>query len=626
VTQITGGTTAAPALDDGGVAHLQKFTLRLAVVATLLAAIPFLIGLITQSGNQYLGYQTAVDDHMVYAAWMRQAMDGAILFDNRFTTDPQPGLTLHVYFLTLGWVAKVVGITLASNLARLGFTFLFVILLGRLAVRLKLPVFTAKFALILACFGGGLGFLQWQNFGRELIEKEGLIAGATGGWAPIDLWQTEAFVFPSMLVNGLFMVALCLIHGIILAVIDAKANWRVVASGLVFFALLMNVHSYDVLLLGIVLLAWRLTMIGQGPWNRDWDVRVLTMALGILPPALWFAYVLQTDAVFQARAATPTFSATFAQVLIGIIPLVGLAAELLFERKTEGPRPFPFRLLAYVATFGILFVLSRGADPGQYFVGVPGFLALCALSLGLLFAVRTEDQGRNLLWSWAIFGLVALYFPALFQRKLAMGLVIPWGILGAIGMARMLSRLDRGPRNLVAGLCLIVACAPSLYWLQRELWFIRQDVSSTTRHPVFLSSDVQKLIDLFNDMPGRKIVVAFPGVPFPSEETGSFQSPYVPDLNPILSGLAGVYTYAGHWSETPKYDARMSESSQIFLQSVDLSRREELIRLTQADFLVAPVPETYPEVPFADLTSLGPTVFAGTQYRLIDVRGMKELP
>jgi arabinosyltransferase C len=66
------------------------------------------------AGSTYLGYVFSTDDQMVYAAWIRQAMAGQFLFDNRFTNAPQPGLTINLYFLLLGQVARGTGIFLEN--------------------------------------------------------------------------------------------------------------------------------------------------------------------------------------------------------------------------------------------------------------------------------------------------------------------------------------------------------------------------------------------------------------------------------------------------------------------------------------------------------------------------------
>src|SRR5579885_2753146 len=104
---MTGATPQALIDPDKRAASERSFVRILAILSAALAALPDVFNwLLRPLGSSYLGIQYNLDDHMVYAAWMRQAMDGRVLFDNRFTTDAQPGLTIHLYFLVLGWIAK----------------------------------------------------------------------------------------------------------------------------------------------------------------------------------------------------------------------------------------------------------------------------------------------------------------------------------------------------------------------------------------------------------------------------------------------------------------------------------------------------------------------------------------
>ena len=187
----------------------------LALAVTLLVALPTLYCFaIKPAGYSYLGIQYNLDDHMVYAGWMRQAMEGHLTFENRFTTDPQPGLTLHLYFLLLGWIAKIAGIPLTMTLARLGFTYLSVILLGRLVEFVTDRTYPRKLALALSVVGGGIGFLVWHNFGTAIVKPNNdFLAGMLLSRLPVDIWQPEGFFLSSAFTNSLFMVSLCLILG-----------------------------------------------------------------------------------------------------------------------------------------------------------------------------------------------------------------------------------------------------------------------------------------------------------------------------------------------------------------------------------------------------------------------------
>ncbi len=600
--------------------EVGRFARVLALAVTLIAAVPALIGWMSApTGSLYLGAQTALDDHMVYAAWMRQAMEGRLLFDNRFTFDAQPGLTFHAYFLVLGWLARVVTIPVAATIGRLAFTCLAVLLLSRLVLRAGFNVFQAKFALLFTCFGGGVGFLVWERFGEVTVNSPQTLQALFGGRLPIDVWQPEAFVFPSMLTNGLFMVSLCLMLWVLIAALEARDSWRPVLGGAVAYGLLMNIHSYDVLLLALVLVGLLVASLARGRATLAWALRVGTIGLGALPAALWFLYVLSQDAVFQSRAETPTFSSTFPQVLLGVLPSVALAAVALFGRE----RRAQYGGAALLALLAALFVAGRGHDPSGPFLSLGPWLALAAVGLGIVALVASEDDGWNLFWAWSVMGLVAVYFPALFQRKLAMMLIVPWAVLASLGLAVLLARRERSTRNMASALALVGICASSILWFQRETVFIRTDVSRTALHSVYISNDAVRIIQALDRLPGRKTVIAMPGV---WNETGPavFGRPLLTDLNPVLSGLTGAYTYAGHWSETPNYNRRRAETTAIFLRSTDEPTRAALLAQIDPDYIVAPNPEAFRSlqvpggsIPIADLRPYGETVYAGTQFILL---------
>ncbi|MBI3721541.1 MAG: hypothetical protein HY248_03225, partial [Fimbriimonas ginsengisoli] len=408
-----------------------------AALAALVSILPALYALIAAPpGARYLGIQTNLDDHMVYAAWMRQAMDGHILFDNRFTTDAQPGLTVNVFFFALGLFAKVLGIPLAMTLARAGFSALFVWLAYRLIRQVAPDVYATKLALTLTTVAGGLGFVVWHTFGQTIVRPEAkFLAGPLNGRLPTDVWQPEGFVFPSMLTSALFMASLCLILYVLLCVLAARAGAKSVVPGALAMAALMNIHSYDVLLVGFIMLGLLMATAARGDVDWRWVGRSALILLGALPAALWFLYVLRHDPVFQVRAATPTFSPGFRQVVFGYLPalalgLLGLAMARFGDEVPAKQRRVGTGLL----TVAIAVMFAVGASQGNgYWMEAAAWTAMAVLFLVLIGLLAEDSPAWNLIVSWAALGLIAPYFPALFQRKLAMGLAIPWAILAALG-------------------------------------------------------------------------------------------------------------------------------------------------------------------------------------------------
>jgi arabinosyltransferase C len=611
---------------------VNRFAFFLAIAIAIAAALPAIINTFTTpAGSSYLGYVYNTDDHMVYAAWMRQAMDGHLLFDNRFTTDPQPGLTIHLYYFALGLVAKLVGIALAANLARVGFSVLFVCLLFRLIRRLEWDVHVTKIALVLPLISGGIGFLVWHTFGQAFVKPgPDVLQSLLLSRLPVDVWQPETFVFPSMLTNGLFMVSLCLITAVFIAILSVKDQPKAVLPGAACMFLLMNIHSYDVLLIAIVLVGFLVACTARREVTTKWVVRALLIGAGAVPPALYFMYVLKNDAVFQARAATETFSPNFRQVLFGLLFPVVLGLVGIGLRAVRDPESKTRRMLGLGLVLVLIvgmFVASANHLKPEYFMSADMWGLSLLTALVALFLLADENPAYNLFLSWAVLGMVAIYFPALFQRKLAIGLAIPWSVVAAYGLSELLRKQERGARNLITALTIIVFGASSVRWASREIQLASANVSNTSVHPAYLSGNVRKILDYLNHQEGRNVVIALPGIPSaafdsndPKQESASASElqPILPDLNPIVSGLTGAYTYAGHWSETPEYNKKRALVTALFLnKSLTNEERAAGLKETGANFVLAPTQESLPGLDTFDFRQLGEVVVDGPQFRLI---------
>ncbi|RYG26307.1 hypothetical protein EON82_03920 [bacterium] len=598
----------------------RRFAVLLALACVALAAFPTLFAyLATPAGMRYTGFQTNVDDHMVYAAWTWQAAHGSLTFNDRFAVDPQPGLTFHLYFFLLGQIARVTGVIAAMTIARLVFSGLFVLLLARLVRRLRPTIYGTKLILASAVVAGGLGFLPnfWHRFGAE---------------GPTDIWQPEGFVVPSMLTNGLFMVSLCLILSVFLSVLRVRRKGATaVVQGALAMGALMNIHSYDALLVGLVLLGFLAASLVSKQMTLGWLLRATIIVLGAVPAALWFVHVLRYDPVFAARAATETYSPNFRQVFLGYLPPIVLAFIGLYRRGVSGPDKA--RRLAGLgvaaATLLALLALSSG-HPGGYFLSPVTWAIAFTAALTATALLAERSPARNLIIAWALIGTVAIYFPALFQRKLTMGLSIPWALLAALALEGLLHRQERNARNLATVLGLLILGATSIFWTFREIGYAQANVSSTTRHPVYLAPDIQRIVAYLNRQTGRQVVVTWPGAASPAADDAghpipdTFLTPAIPDVAPFLTGFAGAYTYAGHWSETPDYGSRVRDSYRFLLgQSLQNlppmtdEERQGFIRRWGVTYAVIPA---IGELPTVDPKSLGEVVVDGSQFRLVRIR------
>jgi arabinosyltransferase C len=84
--------------------------------------------------------------------------------------------------------------------------------------------------------------------------------------------------------------------------------------------------------------------------------------------------------------------------------------------------------------------------------------------------------------------------------------------------------------------------------------------------------------------------------------------------------MAGVYTYAGHWSETPDYmDRRQRSIKELFSSRATPEMRQAFLKDSRADFILAPMPGAIPGLNSPNLESLGSVVVKGTDFELIRV-------
>lgn len=494
----------------------------LAVAALFLAVtlLPNLFGLAVAGDRVYTGYDLNPDDMCVYNAWMEQARRGHFLFDNRFTTEPQPRLTVHLLFYALGNVTRATGLSHPAvfHAARILFGFLFLLAAWRLVCRCGEETGTRRLMFVVLLVGAGVG---WMAKG---------MSGATG---PTDLWQPEGFVFPSLLTNALFACALWLIVEAWLAILDARDHGWATLRGFLVMLALGNIHTYDVLTIGLVGVGLAVCLFACGRMSLGWLARALAIGAGAVPPVLWLAHVARNDPVFAARAATLTFSPELWQFAAGYLPLLALGVYGLRLRKA--------RVWAWLPVIVFLPMLLL---PGR--LNVPpsvtsatiftlGYVVLVGSAAGMSRRMQAEPV-MALLIVWGLLALWIPYFPGLYQRKLTMGAEIPLALLAGLGLWEALWR-----RRIILNLAVAVLSISNLLWLYGSVQRIASNEASTGLHPVFLTRDQwDALVWLRNNAPEDASVLDL-----------TFYANYIP-------AFSGQRTYAGHWSETPDFGPKFA--------------------------------------------------------------------
>ena len=600
-----------------------------AAVTLLLSALPYLYAWAIQpEGTLYLGVHSNYDDHCVYAAWMKQAQEGRFFFDNRFTNDPQPRLTINLYFWLAGTLARVVGIPLADHICKAVFGLFFLMALYGLVRRLSDSKFTQIICMCVAVFGAGVGWAMWHRYGQ---------AGDA-----IDIWQPEAFTFPSLMQNALFCVALWLMCLIWNKILDAQDSWKPVLAGAIATLLLTNIHTYDTLTVAIVGVGFLFSQIAVRTGGGlkgfvhalteilPWLLRTAVIAMGAIPAVLWFLYVRAKDPVFRLRGETGTFSPSFFAMLLGYAPILILAFACFIYLRSSSSIGKWAPILATL--FLVAIAISQrftGFDTEHLWLDVIPWFSLFLIAAILCYLYKPAQPIHGLLFAWTLLNLVAMYYPGAFQRKLAMGLSVPIGIAAGFILATALEKIPHiENRRSLAALAVFLLGLTSVRWIERESQMANDNISNSTMQRIFWEKDVAEILAYLREHHTEEdCVIGHPGqaVPYPpdAKPLDSFLIG-IPNIDPVMTGWAGVKSWAGHWSETPDCRNRKGMlSANMFSQYATEESARDVLQISRATYIIVPTSATataFHVPPLSFFLKFGKAVYAGPSFALVHVQ------
>ena len=315
------------------------------------------------------------EDGLAYQAWVRQALDGHLLFQLKYTAQPHAPFLFQPFFLVAGLLARLTGGSpgLVLLVLKCAGVILFLQIFFNFTAFLRLPRAQAQLAAVLLGVSSGLGALCAWTIGVDAL------APVLGNRPPADLWLVDLTTWWALEWNPLFPYSLALILGAVQAIWAGfrRPRWGIglLAGGLV--ALLTFVHPYHIpFLYGFQLLLCALW------WRRaSWRM--------VLP---FFAVSLPVVAFSAWQSAQ--------------LPL--LAQHAITGRMESPP---------------VLSLLLG--------LGLPLALAVAGLRLDVR---RLKAHAPLVLW--IALALVLAYAPLWFQRKLVFGLQIPLCIWAAWGLSR----------------------------------------------------------------------------------------------------------------------------------------------------------------------------------------------
>ncbi|MFH1073646.1 MAG: hypothetical protein V1752_01020 [Candidatus Firestonebacteria bacterium] len=342
------------------------FALVWALIIAAVTIVPYAIGrTYTPKDMVFTEFIASNYDQESYMSWMKQASDGKILFEDKYTTENQSGWFFHPFFLFCRKTAGLLHVNMitAYHGMRLIFGILMLVFIYYFSAYFIKDIKIRKYFLIFISISAGWGFLApnpvvWFNQYNIMS---------------LDMWITEASTFLIFLTKPLFAFALILILLIFLLMLEA---FRTGKSKYVYFSGFLGVflaltHPYDVFSVYAVLFVF---LIAKKASLKEYLLFILFAVIsvtGLIYQALLFTY----DPVFKEWSKT----------------------------LTATPNPLSF-IIGY------------------------GFAGIFAL-LYLFDKKWNQDKNNLFLLIWIIAILAASYLPVRFQRRMILGLHVPIAIL-----------------------------------------------------------------------------------------------------------------------------------------------------------------------------------------------------
>lgn len=302
------------------------FPVALAVVVVLLTTLPVFYGHLRSDANsRFVGFLAEPYDHNTYFSWMKQAKDGNIFFEEKYSGEEQPRNIFLLYFLITGLLSRVSGVPLdVAYQAMRMFSAFILLVTAYFFISYFLKTRPARrITFLLICFSAGLGgyFSFLHYFFKFRLPP---------GWSSLDqnmpelvtFWTVSWFGQASLGIAIMLFTFLCMLYSIE----KNKISFSFL-SGLMCIAISL-LHPYHVITIFFVMGAYILFLL----FKRDsWAVaglrNYLILILTALPALGYQYYATQANPILKAwsKITYPPFAAPIGYLFgLGIIAALAL--------------------------------------------------------------------------------------------------------------------------------------------------------------------------------------------------------------------------------------------------------------------------------------------------------------
>ncbi len=444
------------------------------------------------------------DNANVVAHMKRAALDG-LLFRNPYTGPDEPKVSFHPVFGPIGLLMRWFGFSplVVFHLLRIAASMGIIVLAIHLARRYAPSAIALTVSLLLFADGSGPLF--------KLAAKT-LDLGARLN--PRETWIPEASTFQTCLIFAHMPAALFLLmatHALLLrAVVTGSLGFAMAAAGMQL--LLGFTHPYDILGVAAVVIVYLLASGIRRSAARGDLLRMVPVLVATIPPCLYYGWL----ALFHK----------------------GLASQRAIQQHSGPP-------LMMIAILGALFLSA----------------------VYLLWTRRQEPQPpvQIYLGSWLCAQFACTLARPLipFERRLAMGVLVPAALLAGPWIGRLLS--GRGSRRAFGSALIVLCIAPTIVGFGFIMNRLRDlDVDE------YMSRDCDAaLTELAHRIGERDVVLASQPV--------SYDVPW----------RTRGFPYVGHGSLQPDSGFRYHQMTVFFDPATTNCRRMRILKQHQISWVLA---------------------------------------
>lgn len=406
-----------------------RFIVLVIFFVVLFTSLPYIYGYLAAPENTYSLAVSSLNrfDYPNYFSYIEQVKSGHFLFQDLYTTEPQPRIIFNLFFLILGLIAKAFNLSavIIFQLSRIILIPIFLFILYVFISFLFKEKLKRKICLTLVCFSSGLGFwfLPWLS-NLPLLRQS------------MDLWVPEAITFLTLYTNPLFTFSLTLIISIfglmLLGLKNRNCKYAITAGilGLVLF----QVHPYHIPTIFLIFgLFWLVLFLKEKRINWHFFKCYLIFALISLPSILYYFWLSTTH---------------------------WLTAHRITQAIPDGLSP-PF--FSLIISYGLLWPLTLA---GVYFI----------------IKNKKLNNSFTFLITWLGSQTFLIYSPLPLQRKMSEGLHIVICFLASLGIYALYQKIKRRPvwlKNKFLWIIIFISlfCFSNIFILAKD--------SAYSTHPYF---------------------------------------------------------------------------------------------------------------------------------------------